>query len=682
MGLSGSSSSSSSFVFDREWQLIPKSALSSDVHQIIYCLVAVSVVMFISGGLLIRLRHEPHIKHRNFKLSLVLLGVTVLLLLYLVARQTFPHNDHGCYLDYLVLGVLPPAWTMAFVGRILNLVILFSDSELRWRRSSSSRSVGATSSSSMTGRSSNPSHVDTRRYSSRLSSLLQASTMNSSNGGGGGGTISNGAITTISVGNNSVYSGDTRLWNETTEERHTLPVDAAHDGDLQVAMELYNAKRSTRAAKARSACVKGTSPGRHVGRPLSAASACSLKDQFMYGEQMIGTGQDHLISSAPYERSYTTESSSSRHYYRQQRGLYPSRPHRGERQSRDNMSRRTRRQSEARSANDKFTILESRFFISFVRQCRYYLTPQWVLYYIAMIVLFQTIVILALWQFSSRVQATPQSYETCFHRWQYFTVELFVSMFYTALLPFCLWCLYHIRDVFGMRHEVFLIGAVELPIQVMICVLQYAPGLTEPIRHYVYTLYIVSIVAAYIITIIYPIVTVFIENRRLPQTTPKSTFLALLDNPTELALLKEFMVMEFTVENMLFYQRCTRLKQRAEPFIEADLPLPPNIREELARIYAAFVRQNAGYQVKLDATTRGHIEECFARGTADATIFDKAIDEVTDQIYRHTFPRFLRWQTKQKDPSHTRSSTLSEDSQATPHRYRAYRRERAWSATA
>ncbi|KAI9591129.1 hypothetical protein BDF19DRAFT_456214 [Syncephalis fuscata] len=106
--------------------------------------------------------------------------------------------------------------------------------------------------------------------------------------------------------------------------------------------------------------------------------------------------------------------------------------------------------------------------------------------------------------------------------------------------------------------------------------------------------------------------------------------------------------MEFTVENVLFYHRCARVRQRAEPFIAAEMSLPPYIREDLARIYVTFVRQNAGYQVQLDVVTREYIEERFARGTADASVFDQAVEQVIQQMYSKTFPRFLDWRASRK----------------------------------
>jgi len=98
---------------------------------------------------------------------------------------------------------------------------------------------------------------------------------------------------------------------------------------------------------------------------------------------------------------------------------------------------------------------------------------------------------------------------------------------------------------------------------------------------------------------------------------------------------KEFAVKDFSVENALFYDRCTKLKRR-----------PPRTEKLLAReqqdIYDRFLSEGAELQVNLSDQTSRTIRELVERGEFGRGLYDAAIDEVAFLMYTNTFPRFLR----------------------------------------
>jgi len=123
----------------------------------------------------------------------------------------------------------------------------------------------------------------------------------------------------------------------------------------------------------------------------------------------------------------------------------------------------------------------------------------------------------------------------------------------------------------------------------------------------------------------------------------------IIEDPKLLREFRLFTVRDFSVERVLFFERYYRARAVAEQSTLND-PLGPGRawREHYKKIYFDFLRPNAELLLKdVDPTTLLTVRKEFRAETFNAAVLDAAAEEVWGLMWRHTYPRFLKYWRRQ-----------------------------------
>ncbi|KAI9230045.1 MAG: hypothetical protein DHS80DRAFT_29279 [Piptocephalis tieghemiana] len=128
-----------------------------------------------------------------------------------------------------------------------------------------------------------------------------------------------------------------------------------------------------------------------------------------------------------------------------------------------------------------------------------------------------------------------------------------------------------------------------------------------------------------------------------------SSFQDFLQDPEELAQLRAFAVREFSVENVLFYERVTHLIHLSSLRLHsahtlADVyEVQAMVRRELWAIHELFLRPGSELEVNLPSSTRKDLAETFGPGKFpdDARVLLQAREDIARLMYENTYPRLV-----------------------------------------
>ncbi|KAM4556467.1 regulator of G-protein signaling 5-like [Fundulus diaphanus] len=110
----------------------------------------------------------------------------------------------------------------------------------------------------------------------------------------------------------------------------------------------------------------------------------------------------------------------------------------------------------------------------------------------------------------------------------------------------------------------------------------------------------------------------------------KESFENLLSSQNGLCLFREFLVSEFSEENMAFYLACEDYRTTK----------PSKLAAKAKKIYEEFVSSDAPREVNLDHSTKEITKENLKR--ASQSCFDQAQDKIYTLMEKDCYPRFLR----------------------------------------
>ncbi|RKP26358.1 hypothetical protein SYNPS1DRAFT_21862 [Syncephalis pseudoplumigaleata] len=193
------------------------------------------------------------------------------------------------------------------------------------------------------------------------------------------------------------------------------------------------------------------------------------------------------------------------------------------------------------------------------------------------------------------------------------------------------------------------------------------------LQSYLYTSSLVVLcISIYTVAIIFPLVDA-IRLDRLSKAA--SGFTEALADPASFEKFKIFSIIDFSVENVLFYDRVRRLRAlsikkhsivtsagalRRHRSCTLDTTssgggggggssgvLNRRMEKELRAIYHKFIVPGSEYELNLEYDTRKAIMEAVQQNTCDITIYDAAFDEITSLLVNNTYPRFLQWNSGQ-----------------------------------
>ncbi|KAJ6245794.1 regulator of g protein signaling [Anaeramoeba flamelloides] len=199
---------------------------------------------------------------------------------------------------------------------------------------------------------------------------------------------------------------------------------------------------------------------------------------------------------------------------------------------------------------------------------------------------------------------------------------------FLALIIFSIWFLRSIRDEFNINKELKIITFVWIVTIVPYLVLSYIGNVTVSALLSVYYNAI-----TYIVSDVHPLYLSYIGAERIK--VPSSSILSSLDNvlKDEHAhdAFKDFLVQEFSVENILFWDEVEDFKKLAER---------DEIKERARYIYDKYIDPSSVFEVNLDSNDKEQIKKSLKKTTID--MYNEPQNSIFDLMESDSWPRFLK----------------------------------------
>ena len=232
-----------------------------------------------------------------------------------------------------------------------------------------------------------------------------------------------------------------------------------------------------------------------------------------------------------------------------------------------------------------------------------------------------------------------------------------VTFFILLIVLICM--LYRVRDAFAFKWELITTLVVGVPFLLVWLLARLVPSIGDFAPPYIWPVivFFVCILTSVIIPLIHIIRTrrtlrhgdsgSFVSMESIPNGPNINTadfFLLVLDTPVLLDSLQNFMVTNWSVENLLFLLEAKQFQSLEDS--------PEKMQEEANRIYDFFLAPLSMFEVNLDMEDREKImEEIQAKRTSHST-FEEARVKVFNIIKHDSLPRWrstsgfeIAWQT-------------------------------------
>ncbi|ORX97777.1 hypothetical protein K493DRAFT_368907 [Basidiobolus meristosporus CBS 931.73] len=235
--------------------------------------------------------------------------------------------------------------------------------------------------------------------------------------------------------------------------------------------------------------------------------------------------------------------------------------------------------------------------------------------------------------------------DNCSVGWEWLPHRLYIVVYAVAVSPFILLKLRGIHDAYGIREELIALTITNSVFDLVFLILfaLNAFGGLNP-DFYGLLLVIVPISLIHCFLIIRPLCESYgiyftrlaVKRNRLHknlQFTPEC-FERILQDPVLMEQFKSFAAKDFTVENVLFFERCQAISRRRE----SD---PAWTQQQLRETYTIFIEPDAELMVNLDAETFLRIRTDVSLEKFQPDMYTQAQAEIKELMFHNTFPRFL-----------------------------------------
>ncbi|ORX97880.1 hypothetical protein K493DRAFT_313890 [Basidiobolus meristosporus CBS 931.73] len=297
---------------------------------------------------------------------------------------------------------------------------------------------------------------------------------------------------------------------------------------------------------------------------------------------------------------------------------------------------------------------------SWFHQHRYILSSNFLNTSIGTAMVFHIMILIVLQAFSENIAIIPKVITSnCFNGWEWIPHQIFVVLYNVILFIFVI-MLRNVSDAYGIRGELLYMSLVNMFFDVFFIIYFHISTLRtfDPNDYAVNLAFIPLLTFQYhmivrpvLITRGYPSITSLFSRRTgndlssninaYPLTATKVSFEQVMDNYTLWEQFKLFAVQDFSVENVLFFERCRRLKDSWTCDETGELKVEV-IETEVRDVYDTFITPNARLMVNLNGKTRRQIQEALNQKNISVDIFDRAVEEVSELMFRNTYPRFIQ----------------------------------------
>ncbi|KAK9701440.1 hypothetical protein K7432_011708 [Basidiobolus ranarum] len=241
----------------------------------------------------------------------------------------------------------------------------------------------------------------------------------------------------------------------------------------------------------------------------------------------------------------------------------------------------------------------------------------------------------------------------CLTGWEFTPVFLTSGFYVFAMCPIFISWLKGVNDAYGIKRELtadFTVGVASFVLYIIFAAIPLFNGFNKvfPAAHWS----VLALMISHICSIVLPAIDAIHGACNKQSKTSFSSFESMLGDSTQFELFKHFSLRDFSVENALFYERCIRLRLMSckQPVSEKG-KLNTDILLEINSIYHTFISSQSEFELNLDAATVREIRRQFQEKNITLTIFDTALNEVRNLMYRHTFPRYVKLREKSLNES-------------------------------
>jgi len=129
----------------------------------------------------------------------------------------------------------------------------------------------------------------------------------------------------------------------------------------------------------------------------------------------------------------------------------------------------------------------------------------------------------------------------------------------------------------------------------------------------------------------------------------RRAFELVLTDSSLLEEFKRFAVKDFSVENVLFYERVAQFRSLPAPLPATNGELTvtsDHLAKEARKVYYLFLREHADLQLNLSSRVLRNIESDIRLKRFCPGMFDGALAEVVQLMWTDTYPRFVRDHSK------------------------------------
>ncbi|RKP07615.1 hypothetical protein THASP1DRAFT_30570 [Thamnocephalis sphaerospora] len=146
---------------------------------------------------------------------------------------------------------------------------------------------------------------------------------------------------------------------------------------------------------------------------------------------------------------------------------------------------------------------------------------------------------------------------------------------------------------------------------------------------------ILTVLAGHALRVIWPLL--LVARRHDGLNTSRASLQRVLSNPGHFDELKYFAGLDFSLENLLFYERAQKC-----------LSLPassPAFHRELRRLYRSFLSPNSPMELNLEASIAEHFRMLVSRPDTTPEDLRRVVDYIVACIHEDVFPRYVAWAT-------------------------------------
>jgi len=225
------------------------------------------------------------------------------------------------------------------------------------------------------------------------------------------------------------------------------------------------------------------------------------------------------------------------------------------------------------------------------------------------------------------------------------------GIFFIVVILLLLVFLWKARDAFSIRTELTLLLITCVPVYIVFGVVLVDPSAVPTLKSNWLLLIILAVSIS--ATIVFPLIVAVRERvwalqNTLPSGIRRGTtnsqldvaaisndefFFMCIKNPTLLASFKEFTVVSWCVESIIFYSEV--LQYEATESEEGRKGLIPHLRKE-------YIELASPLEVNIDASTRDRIISAMERGDCSPGLFEEAHKVVYSQLRYDVFPKWIR----------------------------------------